>query len=152
ALEALPGVVKVLPVGRYQLNNIVSVPFIGAPAVWGGTPAFRGEHIKIAIIDTGIDYTHANFGGPGTTAGFAAAQAAGTQPADPALFGPDAPKVKGGFDFVGDAYTGATSGPGSVPMPDPNPLDCNGHGSHVAGTAGRGGGGAGGGHYAGGYN
>ena len=52
ALEALPGVVKVLPVGRYQLNNIVSVPFIGAPAVWSGTPAFRGEHIKIAIIAT----------------------------------------------------------------------------------------------------
>ena len=22
-----------------------------------------------------------------------------------------------------------------MPAPDPNPLDCNGHGSHVAGTA-----------------
>jgi minor extracellular serine protease Vpr len=152
ALEALPGVVRVLPVGRYQPNNIVSVPFIGAPAVWSGTPAFRGEHIKIAIIDTGIDYTHANFGGPGTPAAFAAAQAAGTQPADPAQFGRDAPKVKGGFDFVGDAYTGATSGPGSVPMPDPNPLDCNGHGSHVAGTAAGFGVTAGGATYAGPYD
>jgi hypothetical protein len=68
ALAALPGVVKVLPVGKYHVNNITSVPFIGTPAVWQGTPGFRGENIKIAIIDTGIDYTHANFGGPGTVA------------------------------------------------------------------------------------
>src|SRR3712207_3673466 len=42
-------------------------------------------------------------------------------------------KVVGGVDFVGDAYDADT--PGSVPVPDPNPLDCNGHGTHVAGTA-----------------
>jgi minor extracellular serine protease Vpr len=133
ALAALPGVVKVLPVGTYHLNNVVSVPFIGAPGVWQGDPGFRGEGIKIAVIDTGIDYTHANFGGPGTTAAFAAAKATSTQPADPALFGPDAPKVKGGIDLVGDAYNADI--PGSVPVPDPNPLDCGGHGSHVSGTA-----------------
>jgi subtilisin family serine protease len=133
ALAALPGVVKVLPVGKYHVNNIVSVPFIGAPAVWQGTPGFKGEHVKIAIIDTGIDYTHANFGGPGTVAAFQAAKAASTLPADPALFGPNAPKVKGGIDLVGDAYNANI--PGSTPMPDPNPLDCFGHGSHVAGTA-----------------
>jgi subtilisin family serine protease len=34
--------------------------------------------IKIAIIDTGIDYTHANFGGPGTIGAFDAADAADT--------------------------------------------------------------------------
>ncbi len=33
-----------------------------------------------------------------------AANAADTLPANPALFGPGAPKVKGGFDFVGDDY------------------------------------------------
>jgi subtilisin family serine protease len=133
ALSALPGVVKVLPVGRFHVNNVVSVPYIGAPAVWSGDHHFRGDHIKIAIIDTGIDYTHANFGGPGTKAAFAAAQATDTAPADPTLFGPNAPKVKGGYDFVGDAYNANVAG--STPMPDPNPLDCNGHGSHVAGTA-----------------
>ena len=51
------------------------------------------------------------------------------------LFGPSAPRVKGGIDLAGDDYDAdsqsATYQP--VPHPDPNPLDCNGHGSHVAG-------------------
>ncbi len=132
-LANLPGVVQVVPAPKYNIENVVSVPFIGAPQVWQGTPAFKGEHVKIAIIDTGIDYTHANFGGPGTVAAFAAAAATSTVPADPKLFGPAAPKVKGGIDLVGDAYNADIAG--SVPVPDPNPLDCNGHGSHVSGTA-----------------
>ena len=133
SLASLPGVVQVVPVQRFSRNNAISVPFIGAPQVWQGTPGFRGEHVKIAIIDTGIDYTHANFGGPGTPEAYAAAAAASTGPADPALFGPGAPKVKGGTDLVGDAYNADVAG--STPVPDPNPLDCAGHGSHVAGTA-----------------
>jgi minor extracellular serine protease Vpr len=143
ALAKLPGVVSVHPVGTYNRTNAVSVPFIGAPAVWQGIPGFRGEGIKIAIIDTGIDYTHANFGGPGTVAAFNTAFANSAAPADPTMFGPGAPKVKGGTDLVGDSYdanpNNATYQP--VPHPDPNPLDCAstspnvGHGSHTAGTA-----------------
>jgi len=132
-LGSLPGVAEVMPVGKYHLNNAESVPFIGAPAVWQGIPGFRGEGIKIAVIDTGIDYTHADFGGPGTVAAFNAAAATSTLPADPTLFGPNAPKVKGGIDLAGDAYDADITG--SVPQPDPNPLDCNGHGSHTSGTA-----------------
>jgi len=132
-LSAMPGVVQVVGVPKYNIRNAVSVPFIGAPAVWQGIPGFRGEHVKIAIIDTGVDYTHANFGGPGTVAAFNAAAANSTAPADPTMFGPNAPKVKGGTDLVGDAYDADIAT--SVPVPDPNPLDCNGHGSHVSGTA-----------------
>ena len=42
-------------------------------------------------------------------------------------------KVVGGRDFVGDEYN-PTNGMRN-PKPDDDPLDCGGHGSHVAGTA-----------------
>ena len=134
SMATLPGVVGIKPVLTYKPVNAVSVPFIGAPAVWGGSPAFHGEHVKLAILDTGADFTHANLGGPGTVAAFNKAFASSTKPADPALFGPNAPKVKGGTDLVGDDYN-ASDPKHNTPQPDPNPLDCNGHGSHVAGTA-----------------
>ena len=132
ALKGIPNVIAVHRLVPMMPNNAKGVPAIGAPTVWGGVPGFLGDGIKIAIIDTGIDYTHADFGGPGTQAAFLQASAASTQPADPSLFGPNAPKVKGGIDLVGDDYDPAS---GSDPVPDPNPLDCNSHGTHVAGTA-----------------
>jgi minor extracellular serine protease Vpr len=133
-LAKLPEVVAVKHVGVYTINNATSVPFIGAPTVWQGPPGLHGEGIKVAVLDTGIDYTHANFGGPGTAAAFQAAASTSTSPANPTMFGPNAPKVKGGTDLVGDNYN--ANNPSSIPQPDPNPLDCNGHGSHVAGTVG----------------
>ena len=132
SLKSLPGVTAVLPVRTYHLDNAESVPFIGAPQVWQGVPGYRGEGVKVAIIDTGIDYTQADFGGPGTVAAYQAALATDTAPPDPTLVGPNAPKVKGGIDLAGDAYD--ATDPTSVPQPDPNPLDCNSHGTHTAGT------------------
>jgi subtilisin family serine protease len=129
-ISSISGVKALLPVHNDVPDNATSVPYIGAPTVWDAPTNYRGEGIKVGVIDTGIDYTHANFGGPGTAADYTAAHATETAPANPAYFGPAAPKVKGGFDLVGDAYTGS-----NTPHPDPNPLDCNGHGSHVAGTA-----------------
>jgi subtilisin family serine protease len=133
SFAALPGVVQVKEVRTYSLRNAQSVPFIGAPLAWQGPPGLRGEHVRVAVIDTGVDYTHANFGGPGTVSAWQTAFANSTKPADPTLFGPNAPKVKGGIDLVGDAYDASITG--SVPVPDPNPLDCAGHGSHTSGTA-----------------
>jgi len=137
ALLDIPNVVGVHKVFPMKPDNVKGVPLIGAPAVWGGVNGFHGEGIKIAVIDTGIDWTHANFGGAGTPEAYDAAHAAETAPADPAFFGPAALKVKGGIDLVGDSYNADSSDPNfqPVPHPDPNPLDCNGHGSHVAGTA-----------------
>ncbi|KAI0049853.1 subtilisin-like protease [Auriscalpium vulgare] len=69
-----------------------------------------GTGVNIGIIDTGIDYTHPALGG---------------------AIGPGH-KIVGGYDFVGDNYTG-----GNTPVPDDDPLDqCNGHGTHVAGILG----------------
>jgi subtilisin family serine protease len=135
SLAALSGVETILPIEIMTVDNATSVPYLGTPAVWAGRSGFRGENIKVGVIDTGIDYTHANFGGPGTAAAYTAAHAASTSPADAALFGANAPKVKGGIDLVGDAYDPNSKNPNiSTPHPDANPLDCNGHGSHVAGT------------------
>src|SRR5580765_883771 len=62
AIQSLPGVLQVRRSRAYELNTAASVPFIGAPAVWAGTPAADGSGMRIGIIDTGIDYTHADFG------------------------------------------------------------------------------------------
>jgi subtilisin family serine protease len=87
-----------------------------------------GDGVTIAIIDTGIDYTHAAFGGPGTLAAFADNDPeiveAGTFPTA---------KVIGGYDFAGTNYDADDET--SVPVPDEDPLDEAGHGSHVASTA-----------------
>ncbi|MBG0739887.1 S8 family serine peptidase [Paeniglutamicibacter antarcticus] len=94
-----------------------------------------GEGATIAVLDTGLDYTHADFGGPGTTAAFAAAKAmTDLPPASAGLY--DTAKFAGGWDLVGDDYDAGSTDPAKQkPRPDGNPLDCGGHGSHVAGTA-----------------
>ncbi|KAG5964780.1 hypothetical protein E4U56_002069 [Claviceps arundinis] len=65
-----------------------------------------GKGIKVAVIDTGIDYLHPALGG---------------------CYGKDC-LVSFGHDFVGDAYNGT-----NMPVPDEDPMDCKGHGTHVAG-------------------
>ncbi|RNL79974.1 S8 family peptidase [Nocardioides marmorisolisilvae] len=138
SLADIPGVVGVRKLTPKSFDNIHGVPLIGAPAAWDGVNGFNGTGIKIGIIDTGIDYTHADFGGPGTVSAYQAALATDDQAPNPALFGPAAPRVKGGTDLVGDSYNADPTDPAlyqPVPHPDSNPLDCTDHGTHVAGTA-----------------
>ncbi|HEY7131724.1 MAG TPA: S8 family serine peptidase [Candidatus Limnocylindrales bacterium] len=129
ALAALPGVTAIHGMRAITLDNVRSVPFTTAPAAWADL-GITGAGQTIAVIDSGIDYTHANFGGPGTKAAF---DANNPKIVEPASF-PTA-KVIAGWDFAGNDYD-ATGDEGSVtPAPDPDPLDCDGHGSHVSGTA-----------------
>lgn len=74
---------------------------------------FTGAGVKIAVVDTGIDYRHPSLGGSGVGTKF------------------PTKKVAFGYDLVGTDYTGA-----NIPVPDADPLDCDGHGTHVAGTIG----------------
>ncbi|PVG01025.1 subtilisin-like protease [Serendipita vermifera] len=122
SILAMPGVEAVYPVRLYdppkplrtaRVTNS-SVP-VYTPHVPTGVQRLHeegilGAGVKIAIIDTGVDYNHPVLGPQG--------------------FGPGH-KVIGGYDFVGDDYDGL-----NTPKPDPDPMDCNSHGTHVAGIIG----------------
>jgi len=77
-------------------DMVNSAPLIGAPEAWN--LGYTGSGTYVAVIDTGIDYTHENFGG---YSGF-----------------PNE-KIPYGYDFADG---------------DNDPMDHNGHGTHVAGT------------------
>jgi subtilisin family serine protease len=129
-VAALPGVVRVDRAGVYSLRNATSVPFVGAPGAWQLGPGL-GEGVSIGIVDSGIDYLHAAFGGPGRTSDYTGNDRTvvetGTFPTA---------RVVGGRDFAGDSYNASsTTAANRTPRPDPDPLDCGGHGTHVAGTA-----------------
>jgi subtilisin family serine protease len=143
ALSRLPGVRAVLRIAPMHAMNTVTVPLIGAPQAWQGVSGDTGTGVTIATIDTGLDYTHADFGGPGTVAAYDAARAADTRAPLPGSFDPA--KFIGGIDLAGDGYDASAGQPGDlagdtnpgdqIPHPDANALDCSDHGTHVAGSA-----------------
>lgn len=109
---------------------------VDAVKTWNETHK-TGKGQNIAIVDTGLDYTHADFGGKGTEAAYRTALGSRANPlTDPTLKTLlDASKYKGGYDFAGADY--GSDNAHRVPVPDENPIDGEGghHGTHVAGTA-----------------
>lgn len=91
----------------------------------------RGRGVRVGIIDSGIDYTHRMLGGSGDVNAYKTMDTVQDTP----LF-PNA-RVKGGKDFVGSAFnTSSHIYANKLAVPDNNPIDRSGHGSHVAGTVG----------------
>ncbi|KAK3805129.1 MAG: hypothetical protein J3Q66DRAFT_393508 [Benniella sp.] len=71
---------------------------------------YTGKEIKVAVIDTGIDYTHPALG---------VCSAVGKG---------EGCIIVAGYDFIGDNYNVT-----SKPVEDADPIDnCHGHGTHVA--------------------
>jgi subtilisin family serine protease len=125
ALSRLPGVANLYPVVATDAPEpaVAYSPGDSAPELFtaitmtGASEAhaagWTGAGVRVAIMDTGLDYNHPDLGGG---------------------FGPGY-RVAGGYDFVGDAYN--SSDPNhTTPHPDPDPMDCAGHGTHVAGIVG----------------
>ncbi len=120
----LSGVTSVRPVGKYTLSLSTTVPYIGASALQ--SLGVTGAGVTVAVLDSGIDYTHYNLGGSGSAADYASATASPT--VVPSGLYPTA-KVIGGYDFVGSDW------PNGPRTEDPNPIDeppDGGHGTHVA--------------------
>ena len=129
ALARRPDVASIQPVSIVLKENETSVPFIGAPKVWKKYGA-RGQGMVLALVDTGIDYTHKDFGGPGTPAAY---ENNNPNFVEPGTF--PTKKVIGGFDFVGSNYDVLDDDPtNDIPRPDFDPLDRDGHGTHTGGT------------------
>ncbi len=101
-LESLTEIKKVYKNYEIYTTLMDSVPLINADDVWQLQDSegrqVTGQGIDIAVIDTGVDYTHSDLGG---------------------CFGQGC-KVVSGWDFVNN---------------DPDPMDDQGHGTHVAATA-----------------
>ncbi|KAJ1334984.1 minor extracellular serine protease Vpr [Microdochium nivale] len=92
---------------RQASNDVTFAPHIMTQVDKMHERGVFGTGIKVAVIDSGIDYKHPALGG---------------------CFGPGC-LVSYGTDLVGDNYNGV-----NTPVPDNDPMDeCNGHGSHVAG-------------------
>lgn len=104
-----------------------SVKFIGAEAFH--SLGFKGQSIKVGVIDTGIDYTHSMLGGTGNPEDYKKIDRD-----QPNAFFPNK-KVVGGIDLTGDTFApGAKSFSDRIPVIDSNPIDVQGHGTHVAAT------------------
>ena len=129
-LAKLPGVKSVRAMTRHFPTAFNDIDFLGGRAFWtkqtSERSGYHGEGIKIAVIDTGLDYVHTNFGGPGTKAAYSVSE---DKDPVPNPYYPTA-KVPFGYDFAGDAYTSDND-----PHPDDNPMDTNGHGTACASVA-----------------
>jgi subtilisin family serine protease len=128
-LAGMPGVISVERAGIVRAYNSQSVRHIGGLKVRKQL-GLTGKGITVAVIDSGIDYTHKAFGGLGTVAAYR-----GNDPEVIEEGSFPTAKVIAGYDFVGDPYDPIDSrSDNDVPDPDPDPLDVQGHGTHVGAT------------------
>jgi subtilisin family serine protease len=120
-IESMPQVKKVHPNGLLYTKLNSSVKYIGAPKVYGAVAeltqfddlreGYEGQGINIAIIDTGVDWTHPMFGGDPTPPRL------GVAPPTPAATSTNKKVIY------------------YLPLTDIAANDGFGHGTHVASTA-----------------
>jgi minor extracellular serine protease Vpr len=136
-IEELAGVKAVWPVISIPLpETTVSDPeLLTAIDMTGARIAqnelgLSGDGIRVAVMDTGIDYDNASLGGTGTDND--------PNSDDASLNGFPNGRVVAGWDFVGNTFNADPASPqyNPVAVADPDPDDCQGHGTHVSGIVG----------------
>ncbi|MGE0581905.1 MAG: S8 family serine peptidase [Steroidobacteraceae bacterium] len=119
-------VLSVRPTRDYSMDLSETVPYIGAAIAQA--QGATGAGVTVGVIDSGVDYTHYNLGGAGTAAAYEAAY--GTGVADPRNTTRDGlfptSKVIDGHDFIGEQW------PNTAAVEDDDPIDIQGHGTHVS--------------------
>ena len=140
-IVALSGVVSVSKAPVHSVDNKDVGPWTGASRVVQEL-GWDGKDVTVAVIDTGIDYTHKDFGGSGDTAEFTANDPNTTDDMWQGKVSFPTEKVIGGVDLAGEFYSPGcqqdTPTCSRSPVPDDDPLDKGSganHGTHVAGTA-----------------
>lgn len=133
ALAQDADVERVTLVRHYEMDLAETVPQIGAAAAQA--VGVDGTGVKVAVLDSGIDYTHVAFGGAGTPEAYAAAYgpADGSGPETTTRDGlfPTA-KVVEGFDFVGELWPLGERAEDDDPIAGSDIFSDGGHGTHVA--------------------
>jgi minor extracellular serine protease Vpr len=132
-LQSLTSVAAVYPVALVERPDPASVsPDLATALTMTGADTaqselgYSGDGVSVAIIDSGIDYNHLDLGGSGDHSVVIEA--------NPNTRVMDHPRVTNGWDYVGDDFDASV--PGATPQPNPDPMDRNGHGTHVAGIVG----------------
>ncbi len=119
-------VLSVRPTRDYSMDLSETVPYIGAAIAQA--QGVTGAGVTVGVIDSGVDYTHYNLGGAGTDAAYEAAYGTGiTDPRNTTRDGlfPTS-KVIDGHDFIGEQW------PNAAAVEDDDPIDIQGHGTHVS--------------------
>ncbi len=139
ALSRVAQVQGVMLVEDLQFTLPNTTAYVGADTVRSRNPSIDGAGVRVAVLDSGTDFTHYNLGGAGTVAAYTSAYgvkvptAANPSGCVPTALNTSTPtwtsKVVGGFDFVGETW------PNTALTPDPNPIDCQGHGTNVSDIA-----------------
>ena len=128
ALTNLPNVEFIEAARKLSLTNDISVPSTGATAFHDA--GLDGSGAVVAVIDTGVDFTHQDFRNPdGTTRiKYICDQTAPPLPGDNTC--PGDGTSNGGTLWTEAQINAALTGSGTVRQ-----QDTNGHGTHVLGTA-----------------
>jgi subtilisin family serine protease len=127
-LRQIEGVQQVWPHESFQPHLYDAVEYMGGRDVFSKY-CVTGKNVRIAVLDSGIDWTHESLGGPGTLEAYeAAVKSNGDQLLRSGIFPTD--RVVDGYDFLGENFE--VTQKSSEAQPDGNPMDgLPGHGTAV---------------------